>query len=421
MSILNLGLGDATIKFIAKYKVDDPVKTTKIANTSYGFYLLISMVGLFAAYTYLILEKNVPLFLGSDKNHFLDLLKLGVALFGIRLIEQIVFSIYKGFERFDLFSKVSVGSKTILVLTNIIVVYLGYSLSTILLFSILSSLAFLLLELVLLKKFLNGFSIFPKFDKEVFSEIMVFGLWSWVQSIIGILSYQMDKFLVAYFAGVSVLAYYSIGFTIATQVFNVFVAASNWVFPKVSGSTVSNDLIVLYKKLQSAGIFIMCISVTIFFLIKDPILEIWLGTNIYTKSLPYINAYFIFILFTSLSIIPSYFALGTGQIRLLIANSAFSIVLTGLCMYLMFQYYGPVGLVYGRIISGFITIPVFLFLFYRLVLSIPYKYIAFELFLPAFFSALLFIQNTIVTVIALIISITILVYFVKTDLKLKRA
>lgn len=421
LGILNLGLGDAAIRFISKYKASDQVRTIKIANTTYSFYLLLSLVGLLVTYLYLILESNYPLFFNTGKNNFIDLLKLGVALFGIRLMEQIIFSIYKGFERFDLFSKTSIASKTILVLSNILIVYLGYSLNIILVFSILSSFVFLTVEFILLKKFLPGFSVFPQFDKEIFSEIMKFGLWSWVQSIIGILSYQLDKFLVAYFAGVAVLAYYSIGFTVATQIFNVFVATSNWVFPKVSRDNLgAKDLVILYRKLQFAMISVTSISIAVFFLVKAPILNAWLGDDIYSKALPYIDNYIIFILVTSLTINPSYFMLGTSNMKLLIVNSCFSVILTGVFMYIMFQYLGPIGFVYGRIISCVITTPILLFLFYKLVLDASYKYIALELLLPLFFSVLLFTQATVVSVIALgVVVIALFIYVMKTGLTLK--
>lgn len=418
LGILNLGLGDATIKYISKYKVDDPKRTVKIANTSYSLYLLITIVALLVVYLYLFLEKSFPLFLSSSKNGFIDLLELGIVLFGVRLIEQVILSIYKGFERFDIFSKISILSKLTLVLTNILIVYLGYSLDTILVFSVISSSIFLGTEFILLKKFIPGFSVIPKLNKEILSEILKFGLWSWVQSIIGILGYQMDKFLVAGLAGVKVLAIYSIGFTVATQIFNVFVAGSNWIFPKVSRYYASrDDLTILYKKSQGILIAIASFSITGFYLIKDPILVLWLGEDIFTRASPYINAYCIFILFTSLTIIPSFFSLGTSNMKLMTVNSIMSLVLTGGCMFFLFNIYGPIGLVYGRILSSIFAVPTFLIMFYKLVLKSSYRYIALELLIPFLLSVFLITQSTLAAIVVVVLVMAVFVYILKTNFK----
>jgi O-antigen/teichoic acid export membrane protein len=391
LGILNLGLGDATIRYISKYRFSDPSRTVKIANTTYSFYLAISIIGFIMLFVFLVIEQSFALFIPQDKNNFIQLLKLGLILFCIRLIEQIIFSIYKGFERFDLFCKNSVSSKAILILTSIFIVFLGYDLDTILLFSVISSFLFLIVEFVLLSRYLPGFSILPKFHKSVFVEIIGFGLWSWIQSIIGILGYQLDKFLVAGLAGVTVLAYYSIGFTIASQLFNLFVAGSNWIFPKVSRSeVVQKEMTTLYHKSQFMLMVVASISITTFYLIKDPILSLWLGEDSYSKAVPFINAYCIYILFTAVTIVPSFFTLGTSSMKIMTSNAIFSLAVSGAAMYSMFQFFGPIGLVFGRTIAGFITVPVFIFLLYKFILKIDPRYLFIELLLPISFAALMF-------------------------------
>lgn len=403
LGVLNLGLGEATIRFIAKYKSVDTLRTIKIANTTYSFYLGISISAIILLLSFFSLEERFSMFIPQDTNNFLYLLKLGLILFGIKLVEQIIFSIYKGFERFDLFSKNSVCSKTLLVLTNIFVVLLGYSLETILTYAIVTSFAFLIIEFFFLGIFLPGFSVIPKFDKSVFNEIISFGLWSWVQSIIGILGYQLDKFLVAYLAGVTVLAYYSIGFTIASQLFNVFAAGSNWIFPKVSRNELSLEKMeALYHRCQFILIAISSIAITIFYLVKDPFLKLWLGNESFTKALPYINSYCLYILFTTITIIPTFFTLGTSSMKIMTANSIFSLTVSGIAMYLMFQSFGPIGLVYGRTIAGFITIPVFLVLLYKLVLKINIKNLLIELFIPASFAFVMIAGTKLSWIIAIL-------------------
>jgi len=405
LGILNMGLGDATIRYVAQYRIINATKAVNVANTTYSFYLALAVIGLILSFGYLELEKWFHVFLSTDKSSFIDILKWGILLFAIRLIEQIVFSILKGFERFDLFSKLSISSKVILILTNVLVVFLGYSLDKILIFSVLSSCIFLMFELGYLLRFLPGFSVIPRFDKEVFFEIVHFGLWSWVQSIIGILAYQLDKFLVAYLAGAVALTYYFIGFTIGSQIFNVFVALSNWLFPKISRNDLNlKQLSSLYLKSQFTLITFASISLTAFFFIKNPFLAAWLGEDILRKALPFIDIYCVYILITSITIVPSFFTLGTGNMRLMTANSIVSIVMTGIFMYVMYYKYGTVGLVYGRIVSGLISIPVFLLLFHKFVLSGKhYRDVFFQLLLIACPIVIILADQIIVRLLAIVV------------------
>ncbi len=419
LGILNLGVGDATIRYISKYKAISLEKTSIVVQTTYSFYFFIAIAFLLIGITYLLFEANFPLFFSSEVNPTIELLKWGSILFGIRLIEQIIFSIYKGFERFDLFSKTSILSKSILILTNVSVVALGGTLIEILQFCSLTGFLFLLIQFKFLKRLLPFFSLLPRIDMITLREILSFGLWSWGQSIIGILSYQMDKFIVGYLAGMSVLAYYSIGFMIGSQIFNVFVAASSWIFPRVSSdNSTAKELWALYKKLQLPAIVIACIFISVFFLIKNPILELWLGDKIFRESVQFIESYCLYILITSVTIIPAQFMLGTSNMRLLVLNSIVSILLSIVFMFLGYKIFGSVGLVYGRIASAAISIPLFQGLFYNTLFEGRLKFVALEILMPLLFFILIFIENTELVIIAITVSSAILLKLVRHNLLL---
>lgn len=421
LGILNLGVGDATIRYISKYKATSPNKTSIVVQTTYSFYVFIAVTSLFIAITYLTFEANFALFFSIEANPIIELLKWGSILFGIRLIEQILFSIYKGFERFDLFSKASMLSKAILIFTNITVVYFGGSLVEILQYSCVTGFLFLLIQFKFLKRLLPFFSLLPNIDKPTLREILSFGLWSWGQSIIGILSYQMDKFIVGYLAGMSVLAYYSIGFMIGSQIFNVFVAASSWVFPKVSSNnSTSKELWILYKKLQFPAIIIACIVISVFFLVKNPILELWLGEKIFRESGKFIDSYSLYILLTSITIIPAQFMLGTSNLKLLVLNSVVSILLSITFMFLGFKTFDSVGLVYGRIASAAISIPLFQILFYKALFKRGLLQVALEILISSLFFVFIFIGNTQLLIFAIVVSSAMLWNLVSRNLLVQR-
>jgi O-antigen/teichoic acid export membrane protein len=355
LTLLNGGFGDAAIKYISKYNAkNDTEGVNRVVNTTFSLFILISIGFTLLGYTLLIGEDHLRLFSDEVKHRELlfDSFYVVVLLFAFRLVEQVVLSFFRGFERYDIASKFSIISKSGMLLINIVLAALGYSLIQIFISSTVVTFVGLVFEIVWLKKFCPYLAIYKRPDKATLKEISSFSIWAWLQTVAGILFSQADKFVVAACAGLSVLAYYSIGFMVANQIHALFAAASSWLFPVVSKKIEQkNDLLGPYYRIQFFMILGGLFCIASLFMIKHPLFLTWLGNETYQNSILLIQGFLLFEILIIPFIVPFYFFNASGFIRI---NTLFMLgtnILMLVMLYLGYKFYSVEGMLAGRIIG----------------------------------------------------------------------
>lgn len=359
LGVLSGGFGDAAIKYISKYRArNDSEGVSRVVNATYSLFLFISLIVLVLGYIFLFLANHFSLFTVSITNRELIFNSLNVVLllFVGRLIEQIILSIFRGFERYDIASKFSIISKSSMLLVNIILAYFGFTLIQIFISSTIITSVNLFFELVWMKKFYSEIRFTPKFDRTTLKEISSFSIWSWLQTLSGILFSQADKFLVAYCAGIKVLAYYSIGFMVANQIHAMFSAMSSWLFPFISKKVEQNSNIIgPYLKIQFFLISSAIFMISVLFIFREFIFLNWLGELTYSNSITFIEGFLFLEVFLIPFIVPFYYYNASGLIK---ANTFFMVasnIIMLVFIYLFYKIQGHDGLIWGRLF-GFMLV-----------------------------------------------------------------
>jgi O-antigen/teichoic acid export membrane protein len=182
--------------------------------------------------------------------------------------------------------------------------------------------------------------------------------WYWFQSVISLLGYLSDKFLVAWLTDLETLGYYSIASLIAIQVHNVLLAFGSFIFPRVShGSEMSADTRPIYYGSRMAIALPGWIILISLWLLGPFILPLWLGETTYLNAAPYINLYIAFEAIILLIIVPYHFLNGTEHVKL---NTGFEAALRSSHIILMLGFYalaGPTGLIIGLIVATLLNLP----------------------------------------------------------------
>ncbi len=372
IGIFNVGIGDATIKFVSKYKaLNDEANLNRIVNTGFSINLVIIFIiisaGVFASY--LVSTYNFfNLSAGNEKLASVVII-LGAAVFGTKQMEQLALSLFKGFERYDTSSKISMTSKFFMLSGQVLIIYLGYTLIQVFIISVVISVAAVLLEFIFVKFRFKNMSFFPRFKKESIKEIFSFSSWSWIQSVLSIIASQVDRFVVITFAGPKFLAYYALAATVGGQLHSVFTAAAGWVFPKVSAKTERKESVTgLYYKMQLLMILVGVLVISVLIIFNNIIFKTWLGPETYSNSILFIKLFLFLTMFNILSIIPHYYLLGSNLIRISTYFMLLSVVFTIGFMVLCFYWIGINGLAYGKIISSVLAIPIMLtYVHYKLI------------------------------------------------------
>lgn len=352
VGFLNVGFGDVNIKYISRYKALND--SAQVRSVVYAIYSL----SLFSLAGGVLLGAVVSLFTGFLGAHFdwarkladySDLIVLGFAIFSLKVVEQSFLAVFKGFERYDLSSKLGVLSKSLPIFANILVAYYTRSLFTVFLSSVIISAVFLVIDYLIIRYRFVRFPFVPGINSAVLREVMGFGFWSFLQGVIGVLAAQIDKLLVAKLAGVKVLAYYSIAQMVGGQIHAIFSSASGFIFPIISKKVeLKEPLEHVYNKMQLFIVAFGLAAVLAVFFFREPIFFIWLGYDGYSNVIKFAEIFLLLELFVLPTIVAYYYLNAGGFIRLNTRLMALSLLLQMFLMTLFFHWGGVYGLAIGK-------------------------------------------------------------------------
>jgi O-antigen/teichoic acid export membrane protein len=372
LGIVNIGAGDAAIKFISKYNaLSDKQNIRRIVVSTFSLNVIITAVIIMLGALLFFLMRNINFFNinAAYMTNASRLVLLGSVVFGMKQMEQLALSIFKGFERYDASSVMSIISKFFLLSGQVIVVYSGYSLFYVFLVSAGITVVVVFLEYLYVKFSITYLSFYIRFDRSTLKEIFSFSSWSWTQSVLSIIAGHSDRFVVITFAGPKFLAYYALASTIGGQIHQVITATISWVFPKVSGKTERKEnLLPLYYKLQLLVITGGTLIIGFLIIFQRQIFLTWLGAETYSHSILLIKLFLYLAFVNMISIVPYFFLLGANLIRISAFFMFISVLLTITMMIIFYHFAAVNGLAYGKLISSLVSIPLMLlFLHYNII------------------------------------------------------
>lgn len=282
--ILSLGLTDATIKFTAKYRAsEDSEGIVRVLRSTFSLYNIMGLIsgGAIAA----LASQLAALFNVSPENERMAIMaiRLGGIYVWARFVHSILQSALYGFERHDLAARVNMTQNVLIILTNVSLVLLGFGLPAVMISSVLYFLGGAVAFAFILKRnLLPNLSLVPKIEMSAVREVMSFGVYTWVQAIVGAAGGNMDAFILAAFLNPSAVTYYNISKRLAMQAHVLLARGSSFLFPFVSTVFERKDTERLKRIYNRATHTILLLStglVSSLFLFGDSILNIWMGAE----------------------------------------------------------------------------------------------------------------------------------------------
>jgi len=414
IGIFNIGLGDAVIKFLSQYRVtDDNVNIRRIVRTAFTLSSLLTLFIISAGAVASFVLSRFDIAPERYSSVLSYTVFFGSIIFGMKQMEQLSLSIFKGYERYDTSSKISMVSKFLSLFAQVAVVYFGYQLKEIFLVSAIV-ISFVVLAEYILVVYLRRLSFAPLSDKASVKEVFSFSLWAWIQSVLSVIAGHADRFIVVSFAGAKFLGYYALASTVGGQLHQVLTAAVSWTFPKVSGKTErQEELKGLYYKLQmiivTAGIMI----IGFLLLFENVIFKTWLGAETYNASIILIKL-FLYMTFLNLAtIIPYFFLLGSGLIRFSAVIMLISVCFTLLFMVSGYYFWGVTGLAYGKVLSAVFSVLITLVFIHKMLIDKDIKWGGIMLYFPLSLVFTAFFLENITSVFLIIAAYALLVILYK--------
>jgi O-antigen/teichoic acid export membrane protein len=139
-------------------------------------------------------------------------------------------------------------------------------------------------------------------------ELYHFGFWTWLQTIIAIVSYQLDRFIIAYFLGTATVTYYVLASTIVNHLHMAFEAVVSWLLPKVSRlKAATQDTLGHFITIRAFSVGFSLLIIIALYYISEPLFTLWLGPEKYGKMIGFFRLFLVFEAFLILSIVPKYY------------------------------------------------------------------------------------------------------------------
>ncbi len=404
INILNIGIGDSSINLISKYRANNQTQLIqRVFRFNFSFSIFLCFIAITIGFVFCRFNF-VSIFYSTTQYDFANHLLLFTCIScGIKFIEVSILAVFKGFERFDLFSKLSLLSKCSVILIAVFLVLMNYDLVFILKTAIAVNLLNVFLQLFCLhqynQKILQWPNMFFLRDRNEFIE---YNFWYWLQSSIALIGFLTDKLAVARFTDVKTMGYYYIASMVGTNIHNFFLAFGAFIFPRVSYQLQSNNNIKpLYYISRTSIVIVGWLIIFVLITSGNFVFELWLGHETFTKCIFFIQLYLVFEAGMLLIITPYYFINGSQLIKL---NSLFEILIRVSHFVLMiigYYYFGINGILYGLIFSTFVNVPFQYYYFHMKVLNefsktwtlvvIPVVFILAYLFVNIFIFKLIFI------------------------------
>jgi O-antigen/teichoic acid export membrane protein len=387
--VLHFGMGPSIAMYVAEARgKSDTLRLNRYYNSSINFtHALAFGVMLITLSVWLVAPEGLFKWNGIlDSSDLKSAFVLTSALIGIKFYEQLFMGFFKGFEEYDTAAKFNMAQKITMLIGQAIVLMMGHGLAEVIAVSLVTNSILVLSQFFWSKGYLTDYQWSATFDSRIFSRLRHFGFWSWLQTIVSLLSFQLDRLVVAFALGTDIVGYYSIASMIANHLHIMFEAMVGWIFPAVSRILKERgDPKPLYYSVRSALVILALLGLTILYLIREPLFELWLGVEKFESVIPFIELFILFEIFYILTIAPKFYLNGISELKL-ITSLEVGYKSVGIAAMLLFFYFdrSATALIWGQIAAMMIMMPLEMGIVNQKVLKSKLLFESVTLIIPCF-------------------------------------
>lgn len=292
VGILNFGLGNAVIRYTAKYKA---LKDEEMCSNLYGmFCIMYGILGVIAFIAGNLLTFNSKVLfsnsLSTDEVYTLKILMgimtintsvgIGLGLFSVIILAH---------EKF-IFSKVlGIVSSIINPLIMLPFLIMGYGSITMVVVTTLTNLITIIINMVYCFKFLRVKIKFKRFESNLLKEIVVFSLFMFLNLIIDKIYWSTDQIILGVYSGTTAIAIYTIGASFSGYFSGFSAAISNVFLSKVTAMVThkvpDKVLSELFIKVGRIQYIIISLALSGFIVFGQEFIDLWVGEDYHDSFL----------------------------------------------------------------------------------------------------------------------------------------
>jgi O-antigen/teichoic acid export membrane protein len=373
LAILDLGMGTATIKYIADYYAErDFQSISKVIGTSIVIYTGLGLLGtlIILATANVIVTRllHVPVNLVSATLFVFYLSSLG---FLVNMPLTVFNAIPNALQRFDILVKQNLALGTATIAGQVVLLAMGYSLKALISLNVSISAIGILVFVIVSRRLLPGVSFRPKFDVPTAKRVLHFSSMKVISIISGHVVFQLDKLLVAAFLPLASVTYYVVSLSLAQKMLTVIPNVTTAVFPAVSEFRADRErLNDLYLRVSKAVLLLVLPMAVALIVFAEKVLAFWMGPEFALHGAGALRLMAMAFLLASFAAVPDVFAGALGKPSIPAFFSAVGAALNlGLAL-LLIPRYGISGPALALLAGGIVVTPLFIHRVNRKLLGI---------------------------------------------------
>jgi O-antigen/teichoic acid export membrane protein len=285
MGIMNLGLGEATLRYVAYYYGrNDLAGINRVVGATFSVYILMGFLGwalLYFGAPWVINLIAVP---QPEQALGVGLLRLTSINFGMSFISGAFSTIPQALQRYDISSKVSVAQSVFQISGTIVILLKGLGIYELVLWSVVTSLFTQIIHLFVARRLIPKIRLRPSPAKDGLKEVFGYGIFSLITNILGIVWGQADRLLLGALVNPAAVAYLSVPQQISFRGSTAVGSAGAVLFPKFSSMEDRNQIQRLYL---DATWIMLCATIVIFVpltVLFPDFLRLWISPEFAKKS-----------------------------------------------------------------------------------------------------------------------------------------
>lgn len=356
LGVLGSGFGDATVKYVSEYRgkgdlraVERVIRSTLTINTGLAF-LFGAVVWAGAPFAAQTIFKVEPGLLSAATWS----LRIGAFLLILRSIESVFISTLRAYEDYGATVRVSLLTRVSTIVVAVVLSALGFGVFAIMVGSVIVSIAGVALQIFAVRSTVGAILPLPSVHRESLNVVFLFGCFSWLQALAGIVFSHADRLMVGAMLGTTAVAYYAICVQVAQTIHGLAAAAFNVVFPYVShrhsgdNSALSR---VLRVGLAANLVLTLTLALPLIFLSKW-ILTLWMGAEFAAQTHTLLSVLAIAFGVLANNVVPHYILLAIGKVRFVSAVNVLGGLAALLAAVFLIPKAGLLGAAFGRMLYG---------------------------------------------------------------------
>jgi O-antigen/teichoic acid export membrane protein len=224
------------------------------------------------------------------------------------------------------------------------------------------------------KKLLPGISFKARFHKEIFKEMIKFGLFKFVGNVTGQVVFQVDRILIGIFQPIAAITYYSVALSLVQKGFTALINVTTAVFPAISSASGIKDydrIRDLYLRMTKFIIFLMLPVSTVLVIFSHQLLLVWQRDSVIAaNSSPVLQILAIAYFIAALSGPAVTVTEAMGKSKLSATFSTISAAINFIAAITLIPRFGIKGAALAMLINFLAQVPIFIYIANKTIINI---------------------------------------------------